>query len=501
MTRALLAMGAALWLCACGSVPPAPSQAPDESQVSSLPSSKDAPGLQAGTPTALWWRQWGDAHLDDLVQRAWQANHDIRIATARLASTREQLRATEGAAWPDVALDAGAGRARLAAVESRSGAPAIVNPVQWQALLGWELDLFGRVRKSIEAAQAASDEQAALRDDVRRLIVADVVSVYLDLRGVQALHRCLREQLANQDITLQLVRDREEAGRTPPAERMRFEAQMRLVNSRLPSLIAQERALRNRLATLTGQRLDSPQLAALESPTAGQDGAGAPDAVHTTGSTPEIESGSGVALALPAVLLTDESARLLLRRPDVRAAERALAGAMAREGMAHADLFPRISLAALLGSAGTADDWTGADARRWRVGGALSWSLFDGGARRAQWRAAGAEVEGARAHFEKVMALALEETDSAIAAWVQLRQRHAELKVAYELAQESSRLARIRYQEGAESLLGVLEAERIALSAHEQLVGANRDFLMATARSYVAMAGGFDAGPPPQGPH
>ncbi|WP_146012607.1 TolC family protein, partial [Janthinobacterium sp. AD80] len=105
---------------------------------------------------------------------------------------------------------------------------------------------------------------------------------------------------------------------------------------------------------------------------------------------------------------------------------------------------------------------------------------------------AGAEVLAAQAGFDKALALALEETDSAIAQWVQLRSRHAELREAHQLAQESARLARVRYQEGAESLLGVLEAERIALATQEQLVTAHRDVAIATAHGYTAMAGGFD---------
>ncbi|WP_071653701.1 TolC family protein [Janthinobacterium lividum] len=139
-----------------------------------------------------------------------------------------------------------------------------------------------------------------------------------------------------------------------------------------------------------------------------------------------------------------------------------------------------------------AGDWNGGDAARWHAGAAFSLPLFDGGTRRARARAAGAEVLAAQAGFDKALALALEETDSAIAQWVQLRSRHAELREAHQLAQESARLARVRYQEGAESLLGVLEAERIALATQEQLVTAHRDVAIATARGYTAMAGGFD---------
>lgn len=454
-------------LGACSTMTPYKAPVIDADHVSSLPSAVMAEGLGAGAPPALWWTRLGDPQLAIMVQLAWQNNHDLRAAMARLDSAREQSQAARAARWPSVSLEGGTSHTRLAAIESRSGAPVIVSPLQLQALLNWELDLFGRVRHSIEAAQASVEERSALRDDVRRLILAQVVDAFLDLRGAQMLGASLQQQLDNQAGTLKLVRDRESAGSVAPAERMRFEAQLRLVKSRLPSLLAQERAARNRIATLTGQRLDAPQLALLDRP---------------------------VMLQLPQALVTDEPLSLLRRRPDVNAAERALAVAAARVGIAHADLFPRISLSALFGSSGVAGDWSSDDAGRWRAGAAFSLPLLDGGARRAQLRAAGADVRAAQANFDRVVAVALEETDTAISTWVQLRRRCVELSIAHGLGQDSARMARIRYQEGAESLLVVLEAERIALAAEEQLVIAERDLAKATARSYVAMAGGFDAG-------
>ncbi|GGY90773.1 efflux transporter outer membrane subunit [Pseudoduganella plicata] len=453
-----------LLLTACASSGPQ-KRVPDAAHLSALPSGIGADGVQAGAAPALWWRELGDADLEQLVQRAWHDNHDLRIAAARLDAAGEYAVAARASRWPSFELQAQGGRARASAIETHDGRSRVAEPVQWDALLSWELDLFGRVRQSIAVAQASVDEQAALRDDVRRLILAEVVYAYVELRGAQQLQASLREQLDNQAGTVRLVREREQAGRAAPAERMRAEAQMRLAGARLPSLATQERAARNRLATLTGQRLDASEIAALD---------------------------RSAPLALPRALVTDEPARLLLRRPDLRAAERALAAAEAREGMALADRFPRVSLAALFGASGVAGDWTGGDNRRWQGGAALGLPLFDGGARRARVRAAGAEVEAARAGYEKVLAFALEDADNAISRWSQLRRRHAELEQAHELGQESARLARLRYQEGGESLLGVLEAERIALATQEELISAQRDLAIATARSYVAMAGGFD---------
>jgi multidrug efflux system outer membrane protein len=452
-------------LGACSSVPryEAPALAPD--RLHQLPSMVATDALAAGTPPALWWTQFGDPQLERMVELAWNNNDDLRDAMARLDSARAQLQSVQGAGAPGVTLDGGAGRSRLAAVESRGGVASIVNPRQLAAALNWELDLFGRVRHSIEAAQALVGERSALLDEVRRLILAQVVDAFLDLRGAQMLGATLQQQLDNQAGTLRLVRERESAGSMAPAERMRFEAQLRLVGARLPTLLAQERAARNRLATLTGQALDAAPLALLDRP---------------------------VGLQLPQTVLSDEPVKLLARRPDVKAAERALAVAAAREGIAHAELFPRISVSALFGHAGLAGDWLSGDAGRWRAGAGFSLPLFDGGTRRAQLRAAGADVRAAQARFDRVVAVALEQTDTAMSNWVQLRRRSAELDIARGLGRDSARLARIRYQEGAESLLGVLEAERIALAAEEQLVMAQRELAAAATHCYVALAGGFD---------
>jgi len=241
------------------------------------------------------------------------------------------------------------------------------------------------------------------------------------------------------------------------------------VAARLPALKARERAARNRLATLTGLRLDAPQVLALDAPQP---------------------------LVVPARLLTDEPASLLGRRPDVRAAERALAAATARQGVAAAGRFPAVRLSALLGLSGAAGAWRSADARSWGFAADGTWAAFDAGAAGARSRAAGADVQAAQARYGQAVATALEEADTAVSDWVQSRQRSLQLDQAGAQADESARMSRIRYQEGAESLLGVLDAERTALAVQEQRVSAQETLALAAARSYVAMAGGLDPGAP-----
>jgi NodT family efflux transporter outer membrane factor (OMF) lipoprotein len=463
-----LAAASLLALTACATTP---YQAPrlDEQTVSSLPSTAEhaSDGLagQASAPPSTWWAEFGDPQLDALVRLAWQGNYDVQLASVRLQAAQHLAGVADAAKLPAAAQDISAGRNRLAATESRSGVPASVNPVQLTASLSWELDLFGRLRSGAEAAHASVDEREALRDDVRRLVLARVVEAYLELRSAQQLAATLHEQLLNQESTLKLVQAKEAAGSASRADCVRYKTQLSLLRSRLPVFVAQERAARNRLATLTGQRLDAPVLLALD---------------------------KALEFRLPPSLVTDEPVALLQRRPDVRAAERSLKLASARQGMASADLYPRISLSALLGNVGVAGDWLSGDAQRWRVGAAVSWPLFDGGATKARVKAAGSEVLAARANFDKAVAMALEDVDTAVSNWTQLHRRNDELVLAQGFAEASVKLARTRYKEGAESLLGVLDAERVSLAAQEQLVLTKRDLALATARSYTALAGGFD---------
>lgn len=436
-----LALLPVLGLVACSTTPgsytaPTPPKALPSVQAAQLPT---------GTPSAVWWTQFNDERLDELVALAWNANHDLRVAAERLAAAREGVAAAGAARWPSV----GIGSTNYYQREGGHGHSG----TQVRGTVDMEVDLFGRIGRAVDAARADEGERAQLLEDARRVVLARVVEAYLELRSAQQLRQVIVEQLANQDSTLQLVKERVAAGSAAPAERVRFEAQVRLTEARLPALAAQERSARNRLATLTGSALDAPAIVRLD----------------------EVKS-----LAVPDGLVTDEPAQLLRRRPDVAAAERALAASMARESLARKQFLPQVSLSALLGGPRSLVQLLWVD------------SVFDGGVRSANVRGASAQVRAAVANYEKAIAGALEEADTAVSNWAHTRERVTKLEDAHQLAQESAGLARIRYREGAESLLGVLEAERTALAAREQLVTAQRDLVVATSRAYVAVAGGFD---------
>ena len=204
----LLAAASLLALAACSTTP---YRAPrlNGHTLSSLPSAADQGlnGLAAGrgAPPSTWWAQFGDPQLEALVRLAWHDNQDMQIASARLQAAEHLAGVADAARLPAAIQDISAGRRRLAAGESRSGRPALVNPVQATASLSWELDLFGRLRSGAQASHASFEEWEALRDDMRRLVLARVVEAYLDLRGAQGLSVTLKDQLSNQESTLNLV--------------------------------------------------------------------------------------------------------------------------------------------------------------------------------------------------------------------------------------------------------------------------------------------------------
>ncbi|WP_083941188.1 efflux transporter outer membrane subunit [Pseudoduganella violaceinigra] len=430
-------------------------------------SAGDGTALDTSAPPAGWWRQFEDPQLDALVEQAWRGNYDLRIAMARLQIAAEQLTATKSAGLPSLGVDAGVARKHSAKVERSDGDPVITSPAKVSAFIDWELDLFGRVRRSVEAARAGYEQQQALRDDVRRTLLAQVVIAYAEFRSAQDEAACLKQQLENYGQALELVRERERVGKALAVDRIRVETKLGLLAARAPGIAARQRVARNHLATLSGLKLDAPEVLALEAP-------------HP--------------LRLPATLAVDDPAAMLRRRPDVAAAERNLAAATAQQGVAVAELFPRVSLSGMFGLVAPAGSLHGADARAWQVGGALSWTLLDGGALRARVRAAGAGAQIALAGYEKTVAGALEEADSALSDWRQFRARDVQLTSVYELARETARLTRLRYRNGAESVLGLLDAEYAVLTVEEQLIGVHRDIAVATARSYVALAGGLDGG-------
>ena len=413
---------------------------------------------------AAWWEQFQDPVLDDLIERALTSDLDLKIALARV----EEARAFQGASrrdrWPGVA-------AEVARTESRQQQPGFstdrVDVESYDAGLAtlWELDLFGRVRRGAEAARADTDAAVAELRDAQVLVAAEVARNYVELRGAQKRLAVARQNLAYQQETLELTRVRLELGRGNELDVASAAARRAATEATIPPLVAAETIAANALAVLVGERPGA--LAAELAPRQ--------IAPHLT------------------TLAVDSPAALLQRRPDIRAAERELAAATARIGVAKADLFPRLSLSGFIGFvAGDADELGEATSRAWSLSPVLSWVGLERGTY-ARVLVAEARAEGARAAYELAVLRVLEETENAFVRYGSHRQRLGAVVEQATASRRAAELARIQYREGALDFLRLLDAERTLLQAEDAVAAAETDLNSSVVLIYKALGGGWEA--------
>ncbi len=413
---------------------------------------------------AAWWEQFQDPVLDSLVERALTADLDLKIALARVEEARANFGAARRDRWPGVSTEVARSKSRQqqpgftderAEVESYDAGFATL----------WELDLFGRVRRGVQAAGADADAAVADLRDAQVLIAAEVARNYVELRGSQKRLRVAQENLGYQQETLDLTRVRLELGRGSELDVASAAARLAATEATIPPLVAAETMAANRLAVLLGERPGAlaAELGFREIPP------------HLT------------------TIAVDSPAALLQRRPDIRAAERELAAATARIGVAKADLFPRLTLSGFIGFvAGDADRLGESESRAWRVTPVLSWAGFD----RATWaRVAVAEARtaGALAGYELAVLRALEETENAFVTYGTHRQRLESVVEQAAASRRAAELARIQYREGALDFLRLLDAERTLLQAEDAVAAAESDLNASVVLIYKALGGGWEA--------
>jgi multidrug efflux system outer membrane protein len=420
------------------------------------------PALFARRPyDPRWWRQFEDPVLESLETAALDANHDVRIAVARLDQSR--------AFFDDVTFDRLPTVTAGSRVDARSQAvPGFSNePIRTTTYRAgfdafWEIDLFGRVRSQIKAAAAAAESFEAMLEDVHVSVASEVARSYFEMRGLQQQFAVAERSLANQRETLRLTQVRRDAGIGEEQDVASAGARVAGIEASLSPIRAGISQREHRIAVLAGVR--PGQLSADLSP----------------------RTYPPLAKALP----LGDPALLLRRRPDVRAAERRLAAATAREGIAAADLLPRITVSGFLGLlAGRGSLFGKADSRAWAVTPALSWAAFDLGRARARLRGATASTQESLAAYEQSVLLALEETENALVAYREQQQRLVKLA---EQARESARaasIARVRFREGAVDFLALLDAERTELQAQDAVAQAESGVLTSVVAVYKTLGG------------
>jgi multidrug efflux system outer membrane protein len=412
-----------------------------------------------------WWGLFGDPVLDNLMSRALAANHDVRIAVARVDQARALFDDVHLGRYPVATLGAVADR-RSESIPGFSEQPRTISTYRAGFDAFWELDVFGRVRNQVRSAAATADQFAAVLDDVRVSVAAEVGRNYFELRGLQQRLAVADRNLASQRQTLRLTRVRDDEGFGEPQDVASAAAHAAAVDASIPPLRSAIARRERRLAVLTGAK------------------PGELDVDLSPRPYPVL------ARALP----IGEPDTLLRRRPDVRAAERRLAAVTANEAIAAAEIYPRITISGFLGLlAGRGNIFSVGDTRAWAVTPALTWAAFDIGSARARLRGAEGATREAVAAFEQVVLRALEETDNALVTYREDQQRLVKL---VEQARESSRaaaIARVRYREGAADFLALLDAERTELQAEDAVADAESGVFTSVIAVYKALGGIPDA--------
>jgi len=466
-TAALLLIGSAFGLlsggCAVG-----PNYRPPETQVNAAFANAAQTSLSVTATETNWWRGFNDTTLDRLIESAVATNHDLRIATARVREARALRSTVVLDAFPIVHASGGYTKG-VNSQDAMHGAPRPQREIDLYDVgfdATWELDLFGRVRRSIQASSAEVAALEASRREVLVSLIAEVARNYVELRGAQNQLEVARQNADNQRETLDITLAKLKAGRATELDTARGQAQLNATLAIVPPLEAAVQRTIYRLSVLIGQP---------------------PTALKTELAAP------APLPALPALVHLGQPEDLLRRRPDIRAAERSLAAATARIGVATADLFPRVTFNGSVAFqaheiSGLGGGGSDADA----FGPRISWAALDLGRVRAHLKAANARADAQLAAYEKTVLMALEETEGALVEFGRAQARRDYLRVAARAAEEAVRLANDRYRAGMAEFLTVLDAQRSLLAIQEQLAQSETRAATALVAVYKALGGGWE---------
>jgi len=437
---------------------------------------ESTPGSTLEAPVALesWWTSFRDPVLDGLITRALAGNLDLKIAAARIREARAAARIADSAALPQVNVEGSYARTRRSdAVPPFTSASGEASPfgardqnvfqVGFDAL--WEIDVFGGIRRDREAALAEVQAAEESRRDVLVTLLADVARNYVELRANQQQIQILDATLRSERDTLGLTRTRQDAGLGTELDGARAQGLLSTNDAQRPAL---ERSARQAIYRL-GVLLGTP-----------------PETL-----IPELETPAAIPEVSPEVppMLPSE---LLSRRPDLRRAERDLAAATGRVGVARADLFPRFVIAGSLGRRSEdAGDLASGISQFWTILPIVRWPILSGGRIRANIRVQDAREEQALRQYEKAVLAALEEVENALSTHARERRRQESLRDSVEANQRALDLATDRYTSGLEGFLSVLDAQRSVFAAQSQLVDAQRSAVVGLIAVYKSLGGGW----------
>jgi multidrug efflux system outer membrane protein len=411
---------------------------------------------------AAWWTTLNDPILSGLIDRAVAGNLDLKKARARVREARARRGVAKADLFPTLDTTGSATRSR-SSKETGTGKTSDLYAASFDA--GWELDIFGDVRRSVEAAEA---DLKASQEDLRDVLVsllAEMALNYVEVRTFQARLTVAEANLEAQNETYQLTLWRYQAGLSDELAVQQARYNLENTRSQIPTLRTGLEEAMNRIAVLLGEQ---------------------PGKVHE-------EVGKQVPIPVtPFKVAVGVPADVLRRRPDVRRAERQLAAQTARVGVATADLYPKFTLSGSIGlealslsnlsSSGT-----------WSLSGGprITWAIFKAEAIRQNIEAQSALQEQALIKYEAAILGALEEVENALVAYAEEQRRRNDLGEATQAAQQAVELAQHKFQAGLTDFNNVLDAERSLLSFQDQLAQSNGTVTSNLVRLYKALGGGW----------
>lgn len=410
-----------------------------------------------------WWQQFNDPVLNSLIERAAAGNLNLVIAMERINEARALMGVAQGEFFPDINGGGDITRARFG-----EDFPVADKRTDYYYSTGldafWEIDLWGRIRRQVEAAEQNMYASIENYRDVLIILYAEVALNYIELRTLQARLAYAEGNTALQRKTLQLTEERLKAEIAPELDVEQARLNLFRTESNIPLFKQAIVAAVNRLGVLLGVH---------------------PQSLHAELAAP------GEIPAPPPSVIVGIPADILRQRPDIRRAERTLASQTARIGVATADLYPAFSLVGTMGFEATYDLFDSTN-RYWSLGPQFRWNIFDGGRVRSRIQGADAQAMQALADYEQTVLLALEEAENSMAAFEQERRRQAILDRSVAAAQNSAELVRTLYITGLTDFQRLLDMERDLFQQQDAHAASLGTVSRNLVRLYKALGGGWD---------
>ena len=453
-----------LFLVSCKAVGPDYEGAPELEVPENWENQLNNEFIEASASQTQWWTLFNDPVLNDLISRAAVDNLDAKISLARVEVARANLGIAEGAQSP--ALDG------LGDVSEKSKSKSVSGDKDTDIYssigldISWEIDIFGYLRRSIEAADAQLDRSVERYRDVMVILYAEIANNYVALRTAQERLQYALENVKSQKDTLRIVNARYEAELVSEVDLLQSEQNLAAAQSNIPLFHARINELSNSLAILLGKN---------------------PGTLNS-----ELKQSYGIP-HVPEKTVVQVPREILRQRPDIREAERLLAQETAEVGIAAAEEYPRFNLNGTFGyDSKEFDNQFSSDSRYWSFGPNFRWNIFDGGATQAAIEVQDAQVEEARVNYEKRVLRAFEEVENAIKSYKEEKQRNASLNVSVSAAKKVNKITLARYTSGLIDFQEVQDAERVIFFQEDELAKSNGNLVQFIIQLYKAMGGGWE---------